>query len=183
MHGKHGVAGSNPAPGLGGQSCWRRRASSSASARASIARSSRPRPSSRVVRPQSRRRPSLVRFGLAKLIGLEPRGQPTTVERGRSLGSAPMDFSLTDEQEDFVAAIRDFCSPRVRHARAARAADQRLHRGPLGRDLLEDGRPRLARRDDRRGLRRLGRRRCSTPACSWRRPRAASRRSAATRRR
>ena len=38
-----------------------------------------------------------------------------------------MDFALTDEQSDFVDAIRDFCDARVRHAGPARAAHRRLH--------------------------------------------------------
>ena len=36
-----------------------------------------------------------------------------------------MSLELTDEQSDFVDAVRDFCRARVRHARAARRADRR----------------------------------------------------------
>ena len=48
--------------------------------------------------------------------------------------------------------------PRVRDAGAAREADQRLHRGPQRRPLPQDGRAGLARGDDPRRVRRLGRR-------------------------
>ena len=48
--------------------------------------------------------------------------------------------------------------PRVRHSGAAREADQRLRRGPQRRPLSKDGRARMARRDDPRGPRGLGRR-------------------------
>jgi hypothetical protein len=50
----------------------------------------------------------------------------------------------------FATSARASAAPR-----AARAADQRLDRSPLGRDLLEDGGARLARGDHRRRRRRL----------------------------
>ena len=43
------------------------------------------------------------------------------------LRSPAVDFKLTDEQNDFVAAIRDFCRARGRHRREARGADRGLH--------------------------------------------------------
>ena len=65
---------------------------------------------------------------------------------------------LTDEQRDFQAAIADFCQRELRHEGAARALTTGLHRAPQPGDLREAGRPRLARRLDRRGVRRLRRR-------------------------
>ena len=69
-----------------------------------------------------------------------------------------MDFSLTDEQQRLRRRDPRLLPARVRHPGAARAAHRRLHRAALGRDLLEDGRARLARGHDRRAVRRLGRR-------------------------
>ena len=68
-----------------------------------------------------------------------------------------MDFALTDEQSDFVDAIRDFCD------RECGTQDQRerLTDGYKEHhnfdDLQADGRARLARGDDPRGVRRLRR--------------------------
>ena len=75
--------------------------------------------------------------------------------------------------------------PRLRRARvrdrgAARAAHRRLHRAAQPGDLREARRARLARRLDRRGVRRLRRRAWSTPASSSRRRCAAWSRSPAT---
>ena len=93
-----------------------------------------------------------------------------------------MDFSLSNEQEDFVAAIRDFCR------RECGTAEQR--------EKLTDGYELHHSFDLYKKMAELGwlgvtipeqyggsAARCSTPACSWRKPRAGWRRSAATRRR
>ena len=56
---------------------------------------------------------------------------------------------LTDEQHDFVAAIRDFAE--------RESYDSSRGRPPLRRGRGQDGRARLVRAADRRGVRRLGR--------------------------
>jgi alkylation response protein AidB-like acyl-CoA dehydrogenase len=93
-----------------------------------------------------------------------------------------MDFALTDEQQDFVAAIRDFC------ARECGTQEQR--------EKLTEGYELHHNFDIYKQMAELGwlgvtipsstgapAARCSTPASSWKRPRAGSPRSAATRRR
>ena len=87
---------------------------------------------------------------------------------------------LTDEQVDFREAIRDFAKREVRHRRAAREADRRLPRAPQPGDLREARRARLARRLDRRGVRRRRRRHGRRAASSSRRRCAGSSRSPAT---
>ncbi len=75
-----------------------------------------------------------------------------------SAEQVPMDLDFTDEQHDFAAAIRDFC----RRECGTPEQRERLTNGYTEihsrRDLLEARRPRLARRHDRRGAGRLGRR-------------------------
>ena len=66
---------------------------------------------------------------------------------------------FTDEQRDFVAAIRDFCERECGTAGAARAAHRAATPSSHNQDdLREARRARLARGLDRRGVRRLGRR-------------------------
>ena len=93
-----------------------------------------------------------------------------------------MDFSLTDEQGDFVAAIRDFCR------RECGTQEQRekltdgyteAHNDGLYRKMAELGWLGVTIPDEYGGSGGG----CSRPACSWRRALAAWRRSVATRRR
>ena len=69
-----------------------------------------------------------------------------------------MDFALTDEQSDFVDAIRDFCDRECGTQEQRERLTDGYARPPQLDALPEDGRPRLARGDDPRGVRRLGRR-------------------------
>ena len=90
-----------------------------------------------------------------------------------------MDFKLTDEQRDFVSAIRDFCE---RECGTQEKREQltngytELHNHELYKQMAELGWLGLTIPEEYGGSGGT----CSTPASSWRRPPAAWRRSAAT---
>ena len=101
--------------------------------------------------------------------------QPTN-----SVASSPaVDFKLTDEQRDFVAAIRDFCqrecgTPEQREQLTKNHTE--LHNAELYKRMADLGWLGLTIPEEYGGPAAP----CSTPASSWRRPRAAWPRSAAT---
>ena len=108
-------------------------------------------------------------------IGVSEKGESRTPPSSYRLPA--VDFALTDEQSDFVDAIRDFCD------RECGTQDQR--------ERLTDGYKEHHSFDLYKKMAELGwlgvtgarGGRCSRPVSSWRRPRAGWPRSAATRRR
>ena len=91
-----------------------------------------------------------------------------------------MDFKLTDEQRDFVAAIRDFCEREAGtpEKREALTENHELHHNQdLYKQMADLGWLGVTIPEEYGGS---GGTHTWTPASSWRRPRAAWPRSAAT---